>query len=539
MKYSVIDITKKIIIETKIYFLIFISVIIFTSCEDTLIEDPNFSVDAAKIFSTEERAQLALQGALSQLENNFWANQGYHQLIAPAGGFLYRPGSGHISEYNNFIFKDNQPWPENVWDSNYQVIYSLNVIIKYFEDNYENYESLTDGFKNILGTAHFLRAYEYFKLVRLWGQVPMPLEPAVGITHTPLSTEVDIYEMIISDFEQAKNLLPEGSGVPKKYQGPIKTAADAFLAKVYATQAGWLNMPSLWEKAKIHADIVINSNDYKLLDDIAVLHSTAGRNSEEAIFELQSNYVVNLNNLSQAYNPQGLEVDIFGGYIRVQPWMWTQQLGDDLYSDYIKNATTGKITEVRDHDPRVDITYIDSTFTKINGTSSSIYPKAKWASGAYFYVAKYLDPNRTSSASSRNWKVLRYADILLLRAEIENELNGPADAFQYVNQVLDRARANGKGVYPLSWDLVKVPSKEDFRKKIAWERMYELIGEGHEFYEARRRGKDFLVNDFLIPVHNNFNDPILSATYRTKSTDDDIMHLVIPLSESSNNNSID
>lgn len=531
--------TYSIIKMNKITFLLAIlGLTSLLSCENTLIEEPDYSVDASKVFSTEERAQLALQGALSQLEDGFWTNQGYHQLISCAGGFLYRPGSGHITEYNNFIFKDNQAWPENVWNSNYNAIYSLNVIIKYFEDNNPDFTTLSLGYQKVLGTAYFLRGYEYFKLVRLWGEIPMPLAPAIGITHTPLSSEATVYTAVINDFEQAKILLPSGSGIPSKYSGPLKSAADAFLAKVYATQAGWYNMPQLWEKAKIHADLAINSKNYMLLPNIATLHSPAGRNSEEAIFEMQANYSSNLNNLSQAYNPQGLEVDIFGGYIRVQPWMWTQQLGDNLYSDFTKSTSTGKITSVRDHDPRVDITYIDSTLTKIDGSSSSIYPRAKWTSGCYFYVAKYLDPNRTSSASIRNWKVLRYADILLLRAEIENEITGPANAFKYVNEVLDRARSNGKGTYPLSWDITKIPTKEDFRKKIAWERMYELIGEGHEFFEARRRGKDFLVNEF-ISVHNNFNDPVLAPAYRTKETGDEIMHLVIPLSESSNNNSID
>ncbi|MFD0991177.1 RagB/SusD family nutrient uptake outer membrane protein [Mariniflexile jejuense] len=539
MKNSILSLVKPL--EIRAFLLVLITGIALFSCEETLEEEPEYAVDAAKIFSTEERAELALKGALFQIENGFWANQGTHQLIAASGTFLYRSTSsgGYIAEYNNNIFKDNQPWSSSIWNDIYSSIYSLNVITNYFETNKPDFDKLSDGYKKVLGSAYFLRAYQYFKLVRFWGKVPMPLQPAIGITHTPLSTEVEVYLQIIKDFEQAKTLLPAGSGVPQNFQGPIKTAADAFLAKVYATQAGWYNMPELWVKAKTHADLVIASNNYMLEDDIAKLHSTAGRNSREAIFELQANYVVNLNNLSQAYNPLDYEYDgSFGGFIKVQPWMWTQQMGDNLYSDYTKNATTGKITAVREHDPRVDITYIDSSFTRVNSTPVTVYPRSKTTSGAYLYVAKYLDFNRTSNASMCNWKVLRYADILLLRAEIENEINGPANAYQYVNQVLDRARRNGKGTYPLSWNLTNVPTKESFRKKIAWERMYELIGEGHEFYESRRRGKDFLVNEF-ISVHNNFNDPVLAPLIRTKATDDGIMHLVIPLSESANNNAID
>lgn len=524
------------VVKPKFFLLLFVIGILVSSCSDFLVEEPDYLVDASKVFSTEERAELALQGTLFNLENSFWCNQGYHQLTAPAGGFLYRSGGADITEYNNFIFKDNQPWPSDVWKSNYNVIYGLNIIINHFENNFQDFEKLSPRFKNVLGQAYFLRAYQYFKLVQLWGKIPMPLKPATGITHTPLSDEVDVYATIIKDFEQAKKLLPDGAGAPKKYTGPIKTAADAFLAKVYATEAGWLNMPELWAKAKIHADNTINSNNYMLLKDLKILYSAAGRNSEEAIFELQANAKTNLNNLSQAYNPLGLEVDLFGGYIKVQPWLWYQQVGDNLYSD--RTIVNNKITVIRGHDPRIDIAYIDSSYINIHAKKVNVYPRTKTPNEAYLYSAKYLDPFRTSNGSNRNWIVLRYADILLLRAEIENELNGPALAYQYVNQVLSRARANGKAIYPLAWNAANVATKEAFRKKIAWERIYELNSEGHEFFEARRRGKDFLVNDFLIPVHNNFSDPVLAAPIRIKSTDDGIMHLKIPLTESANNNSI-
>ncbi len=534
--YKVIKEAKQI--RSKIFLLLFTVGLLMPSCsKDFLVEQPEYTVDASKVFSTEERAELAYQGVLSNLENGFWSNQGYHQLISAAGGFYYRPGSGHIAEYNNFIFKDSQPWPNNVWNDNYNVIFGLNVIINYFDDNFDNLEELSSGYKNVVGKAYFLRAYQYFKLVRLWGDIPMPLKPAVGITHTPLSKESDVYAQVIKDFEQAKLLLPSGTG-PNIYKGPIKEAADAFLAKVYATEAGWLNKPELWEKAKIHADLVINSNEYMLLSDLKKLHSTEGRNSEEAIFEIQANPETNLSNLSQAFTPGGYVANIWGGFIRVQPWLWYQQVGDNLYSDNTRDLVSNKIIAIRDHDPRVDITYIDSSYVHADGRTISVYPKAKWASGAYLYSAKYIDKNLTSSASRNNWKVLRYADILLLRAEIENELNGPATAYQYVNKVLERARSNGKGIYPLNWNTSNVATKDDFRKKIAWERIYELNAEGHEFFEARRRGKDFLVNNF-ISVHNNFNDPVLGALIKTKSTDDGIMHLKIPVGETANNNSID
>jgi starch-binding outer membrane protein, SusD/RagB family len=88
---------------------------------------------------------------------------------------------------------------------------------------------------------------------------------------------------------------------------------------------------------------------------------------------------------------------------------------------------------------------------------------------------------------------LRYADILLRRAEVENELNGPTNAYQYVNQVLLRARNTSQGttVEPADWDGTSVPDQDVFRTRIMKEREYELCGEGYEWYDVRRRGLNY------------------------------------------------
>jgi hypothetical protein len=99
-----------------------------------------------------------------------------------------------------------------------------------------------------------------------------------------------------------------------------------------------------------------------------------------------------------------------------------------------------------------------------------------------------------------NFVVFRYADLLLMLAEIENELNGPDAAYVYVNEVLGRAR--GTGAAPADWAGL---SQVQFRHDIMFEYRFELLGEGHEWFNDRRRGYDYFKTN-VIDLHNSHPD---------------------------------
>ena len=136
--------------------------------------------------------------------------------------------------------------------------------------------------------------------------------------------------------------------------------------------------------------------------------------------------------------------------------------------------------------------------------------------------------------------MFRYADVLLLRAEVENELSGPGSAYTFVNQVLARARTTSSGPTqePADWNTTSVPTKEAFRERIMKEREYELNGEGHEWFDMRRRGLGRFQEQ--IDHHN-----AAVAFYKSEGNKDFVfenieteMSIPIPLSEISTNNLI-
>ncbi len=282
---------------------------------------------------------------------------------------------------------------------------------------------------------------------------------------------------------------------------PNKYAAYALLAKVYMTLAGNDQASPYWQKAYDEAIQVYNSGAYKLVRSFKDLWNVDKENSTESIFEIQYSMAGGSSNgLTQSFMPSN--------------------------STYTPNQKTSPLARIRLHkatfddhgtgipgDPRIIASYIYGSYKSNSGTTTQLYPSpTASASNGYPYVLKYADPNYISSVSNSNFIYLRYADVLLMLAEIENELHGPGSAYKYVNEVLFRARdANGNGTIeptetaPADWSGM---SQDEFRQRIMLERRFELIGEGHEFYDTRRRGEAYLMA--YLQRHNSH--PLFNAT---------------------------
>jgi hypothetical protein len=290
---------------------------------------------------------------------------------------------------------------------------------------------------------------------------------------------------------------------------PNKYAAYTLLGKVYMTLAGNDNSSPYWQKAFDEEIQVYNSNAYKLVRPFKDLWDVNKENSVESIFEIQ--YIQSLgsqNGLTQSWMPTNS--------------IYIQGSGSPLARVRLQKMTfDDHINTYGYADPRVNASYIHTTFLSKNGTTVNyVYPSPQaTAANGYPYLLKYNDPTWVGNGSNTNFIYLRYADVLLMLAEIENELHGPAGAYKYINQVMNRARdANGNGtieateVAPADWSGM---DQATFRDRIMLERRIELVGEVHEFYDTRRRGEGYLLryyqqhnahpkfnaaNDFLFPT---------------------------------------
>lgn len=433
---------------------------IFNACDDFLELEPasqsvaisNTSADSI-FYKSASEVEAALAGAYADFKNEYYqldyfVNGDAQSDDAYAGGD--NPANFQIDDYkldatNSNVSRD--------WAYLYSTIGKTNAVIN-------NVQAVTDPAlsaqrkKEIIGEASFIRAFMYFQLVQLWGDVPLQLKEVKTISAAKLdeiypiifparNTQAEVYAQIITDFETA--LANVRTTAPHK--GYVTTgAANAMLAKVHATRA-----PRDWNKVKQYCDAVI-AGGYTLLSDYDKLWNNSQENSAEAIFE------INYNGGSTDGN-------------------WGTKIFRGL--DWKKfNLPSNDLVKAFDDEGDVIRKNASIVFLDVSGKwSDSHWPQTK-----YPFINKYRN---FTEGSNQNYIFLRLADILLLKAEASNELGDQAGAIALVNQIRKRAKLAD----------TKATTQADVRLAIEKERRLELAFEGHRWYDLKR-------NNRAIPVMN-------------------------------------
>jgi hypothetical protein len=478
-----------------IYFLGVLVAYFTSSCSlnNLIEEEPKGFLNDQSIFNTEAGAQAALIGCYEGISTYYYFGVAYTQFLSLGSGAFWTSHAASLP----LARQTSQPTDalvNNVWKEAYAAINAVNGLITNMPKS-----SIQESVKNqVLGEGYFLRGMLYFNNVRIWGDVPLRLEVANSKElHMARTPKAQVYEQIIKDLEEAKKLMPEPQAQIKGR--PHKWAASALLAKVYLTMAGNDPGSPYWQKAHAEAIQVYNANVYSLVRPFKSIWDVTKQNSTESVFEIQYSMVGGSSNgLTQIHMPSNTI------YTPNQASSPTSRIrAHKVTFDDFRNQYPG--------DPRINATFIYGDVPRRDGTILKVYPTNATSQG-YPYIFKYADPAWVASVSISNFIYLRYADVLLLLAETENELRGPTGAYKYINEVLARARdANGNGVMdagetsPANWADM---SKEQFRDRIMLERRIELLGETHEFFDTRRRGKAYLKAYF---EHHNahplFNEP--------------------------------
>jgi starch-binding outer membrane protein, SusD/RagB family len=465
------------------YFLLAFSIVsISISCKKAITEMPKGFLNQKTLFNTPAGANAALIGVYERMSTYYYFGNQLPQLLSVGSGAFWTSVTAN-QPLGKMAAQPTDALVVRPWTEMYGGINAVNGLIDGLSGS-----SLSDSVKNpILGEAYFLRAVYYFNAVRIWGAVPLRLHPVTDKSIDIARTDADkVYEQIISDLQQAKKLMPQAAtqlkGRPNKY------AAFALLGKVYMTLAGNDNSSPFWQKAFDEEIQVYNSNVYRLVRPFKALWDVSKENSVESIFEIQyTSSGGSANGLTQSWMPQSSSYITGAGspLARIR-------LHKTTFDDHV-NTYVG--------DPRIDASYIYDTYKSRSGSIQYCYPNpSASASNGYPYLLKFNDPGWVANGSNTNLIYLRYADVLLMLAEIENELHGSAGAYKYINEVMNRARdANGNGTVEASEIMPEDWSGMDqgtFRDRIMLERRIELVGEFHEFYDTRRRGEPYLLQYF-------------------------------------------
>ena len=501
----------------KFTFLIIVG-LLFTSCN--LEEEPPFLANE-NVYSSASNATSALFGIYeAMVQYEYYGNEFLFLTNVNSGLMVTRrTGNRNNNSYNSTLSSLNPTSGlvaiENSWIGIYETIGRTNDAISSATvfDNPSTSDELI--INDVIGQAYFVRAFNYFNLVRLWGEIPLRVTPTTTETiHLAKSPIKEVYAQIIEDVKRAQQLMngAVASGTPKPQ------AADMLLSKVYmtlATASSDAQDSSLnyWQLA--HDEAIKAYGAYSLNDSYDNLFlGTNGNNTEESIFELQSVVGATLDH-TRAFTPNWYTKAATFGWFKVN------------IENYDLHAATYP------NDPRLATTYVSTWTRGNNGSTERSYPtnKARSSFGnsfPYFFKLGSRDTNNAVRETNKNFKIYRYADLLLMLSEISNELQNGKE-ITYVSEVLDRVGLTPQVGYS--------GGQDSFRTAIMKEYQFELIGEGHDWFNNRRRGYNYFLNTIINP-HNTATSfkgsvDVLHATDETI-----VMSIPIAVAEINANNEI-
>jgi hypothetical protein len=461
----------------KVYILIALIAFATVSCKDDFIDlSPEDQISGADFYKTEPQFRQALAAAYVPLRdlllNDFYVaemrsdNTHYEFYQVDRGTAMV-----HRENIADFTDEPTNSYTNAIYFHCYNGISRANIVLGRIDGG-----TMSEAAKNdIVGQAKFLRAFNYFKLVRYFGAVPLYLKEVQRAEDAflPRSSVEEVYAQIIDDATDAisKLLTPVFSG-GRQSGAATKGAAAMLLAEVYMTQKKYPEAAAVLT--------TLTTMGYDLLPDYAAVFSTNNKNSKESIFEVQ--YL------------EGLQINQYSDFIyRFLPRASNDSLITGVRTDNTGiggwNTPTQDIIDAYEPDDKrkdASIAMAEGTYNSSNrftfSANKSIlnYTPAPGKTGVP-YIKKYLNKHTNPGNTNDNWPIYRYADALLLLAEAQNE-QGNAVALTSLNQV--RARAFGDGAHN-----VTTTDQAALRNIIAHERRVELAFENHRWHDLVRTGK--------------------------------------------------
>lgn len=467
------------------------TLVIFASCQKSFIDlVPEDSLSPETFFETDDQLQQAVIAAYvpirDLLVNDYHTSEmrsdNTHYIPNPVNRGTATVYRENVSDWNNDA---NNDYVNAVYYHCYTSISRANIVIGRIPDATKATEA---GKARANGQAKFLRAWNYFKLVRLFGGVPLYLEEVKKAEDAfkDRSTAEAVYAQIVADAKDAVNELLPVSKFPQT--GEItKGAATMLLADVYFTLKRYAEAEALLN--------TLPAMGYGLNLEYADVFSPVNKNSKESIFEIQ--YLEGTavgsqpNTFVFQFMPKTTSTALITGPAFPSN---TSGAGWNMPSfDLINSYETG--------DKRLDAsigiaegTNDASLIMKITAVKSPVGYTTPADKSSVAFIKKYVHgPYVAASNSNVNWPIYRYAEALLLLAEAQNEQGkSPLTA---LNEVRVRA-----GLLPSSeTDQIKL------REIILHERRVELAFENKRFHDLQRSEKGLgIMKDYAIKAKTTY-----------------------------------
>jgi starch-binding outer membrane protein, SusD/RagB family len=419
----------------KIFLAITILSVLLNACTKDLEQLPITDKELSKFLTSEVEVEEYVISTYASLQNN-----GLYGLYLPAMGEIPSDNTldevpandgaiyGDLDEFKtiaqNGMIADN-------WRASYVTIQRCNVVL----NRISSVAFRAANTKNSrIGEMKFIRALIYFNLVQFYGDVPLTTEETTdpnfyfGKGRQPIA---DVYNQITKDLTEAIQVLPSTTIQAGRV---IKTAAQALLGKVLLTQKKYAD-------AKIQLDAVVASNAHLLLPSVADIFSLANENNREIIFAVQFASGVNSNTegsiMFREFSPTGVIAGAKGHNLPTRELYNLYSIIDSRRGNYV-GLTTGNVP-----------------------FNNKLKRPTVPADGGNDVVA------------------LRFADVILMQAEVENELGNTTVAQTALNRIRNRANLAN----------TTAATQAQLRDAIELERRLELVGEGYRWLDLLRTGK--------------------------------------------------
>lgn len=461
-----------------IHFLVL--VIILTSCSQDFLEEAPQSELAAGSLTTASDAESILTGAYNALPDYY----SYHHFFINEGisDNAYINGDNSSEQpLENFTYAAENGEIQDGWEELYRHLTAANTAI----DNVTLIEDPlwegTNRKEQIIAEATFLRAHTYYWLVTSWGDVPLILSSTNDGDYYPSRTSKDlVYEQIITDLKYAESVLDD-EPYNGDYGRATKGAARALLAKTYAQMGDYTNCLAYCNK-------VINEGPYELVANYSNLWGLSNKNTSESIFEIQ----VPTN--GSPYSVWKINVLTYGPF---DNWPKREIGSYDLIKAFEDAGDTERYT---------------STFNwQVTGASFNMPFNAWDPTEAIPFCSKFSYSDTWTNGD--NLIMIRLADIILLAAEANVELDNLGEATTQLNQI--RTRANLANT--------TATTKSELALAVLNERRLELVYERTRWNDLKRADANGTLN-MVDLMNSQLNSSLQNLNYNMQE-----FHKLLPI----------
>ncbi|NVO21255.1 MAG: RagB/SusD family nutrient uptake outer membrane protein [Bacteroidetes bacterium] len=439
-----------------------LAVVLLGSCKKFIEDKPVTSLTTGNSYNTASDMENVLAGCYNTFYGTDYYQWEYVMLSDVRSDNAYPGGNNEETffDYDRFILPPSNHHNYVNWGALYNGIARCNILLAKIGDVTD--AALTDTRRQqIIGEASFLRAFHYYQLVKMYGGVPIELESNTAdpsITRKARASEKEVYDQIVKDLDVALTNLPDtyGSEASVNKVRATKGSANALLAKIWAQRSD-----RDYSKVITYCDAVINSSaGYSLMANYADLFDGSHYLNSESILEIP------FQEGNSSASSWGIEL-----YLAPEDgWQKYCVPSKDLVAAY----------DAEGDNVRKDASIIFMT-KDANGQNIS-WPDENWNPCMDSTVGipfNYKQKHPAGWGSGDDYYLIRLADIILLKAEAENESGNQAEAAALVNQIRSRV-----GLAAISSGL----SQADMKTAILKERRLELAFEAQRWDDLVRNG---------------------------------------------------